>query len=90
MNLAVRELQEDTRTCLWVDEDTHSIQMNTDKDKKYAFDCVCDKNSQQDMFEKVGKKSTEYCMEGIFFCFIQGIIVPFLPMGRQEQGRPSR
>ena len=49
-----------------MEEHTNSICLAGDKDKekKYTFDSVCDKNTQDDMFEKVGKKSAEFCMEG--------------------------
>lgn len=32
--------------------------------KDFYFDSVCDKISQNEVFEKVGKRSTIYCMEG--------------------------
>lgn len=32
--------------------------------KDFYFDSVCDAISQNEMFEKVGKRSTVFCMEG--------------------------
>lgn len=39
---------------------------NSDREAKdFYFDSVCDTISQNEIFEKVGKRSTVYCMEGI-------------------------
>ncbi len=48
-----------------VEDHTHSIQtFYGNENKKFTFDSIANNNTQQDMFLKVGKKSTIYCLEG--------------------------
>jgi len=41
-----------SQSCLWVEEQTNSIYLTAEKDKekKYTFDSVCDRITQDSMF----------------------------------------
>lgn len=54
--------------------------------KKFTFDSICQNDSQQDMFQKIGIKSTLNCLEGTAE-FMQATIAQYSPMDRPGRGK---
>lgn len=60
----VRELGEDPRTCVRLEEG-HSLQLTSGGEtKKFTFDSICFNESQEELFDRVGRKCTLDCLEG--------------------------
>lgn len=59
-----RELNDDPRTCVTHDQ-THTLQLHgAGEVRKFTFDTICFNESQEEIFERVGRKCTLDCLEG--------------------------